>query len=609
MEEKCDEFLKETSLPKGFDIATEQVATFCKDNVNNKVILITGGGTLIPMEKNTVRFIDNFSTGTRAAACVEYFLENGYSVIHLNRVGCVEPFARHFCHGSGKKTLSCIQMEYLSKMFGTGIETVNPDKKLAKEIQQSATKAIKALKKYKHYSSTNRLLAIEFESLADYIHLLRMVSVSMTVFDKNAIIFLAAAVSDFYVPASKMAEHKIQSADGRLHMDLEQVPKFLGDVKREWAKHSYVISFKLETDINILTKKALSAIDKYNVDLVVANELHTRYTKVILHDKNKSEFVVTKDKDIEIEKALVEKVINLHASYCNVSSKNSNCRTNTTLKKRKANNDNENTTSNNNNNNRHNNIGIMNANKKIKPDETDMNFNTKWTSFLMQSLTENADNILHVYCYCYPENGGDESVFPRLARWCKESNNSNNGLKKIHILDSPPLSGYLGYEWSAKQLMKLGVEPSSLIRVPFLDVHDEKLIHTRNEAYSVIEHFSSTQYKKYNFAICCSAYHLPRCFLSIIDALDKNKCNMESMKRVYTMPGDRLPWYHKPINHSQNALVPTQHGIVPLELDRIKRYTMKGDISTLDRALEYLMWRESPSESSKIHCQNLVNTK
>ena len=64
------------------------------------------------------------------------------------------------------------------------------------------------------------------------------------------------------------------------------------------------------------------------------------------------------------------------------------------------------------------------------------------------------------------------------------------------------------------------------------------------------------------------------------------------MKMVFTMVGHRLPWYTKPINHSQNALVPNQFGIVPLELDRIKRYTDKGDLSTLDMALTYLEWRE-----------------
>ena len=167
------------------------------------------------------------------------------------------------------------------------------------EIQSNAAKAIDALKKYKDFSIKKKLHTVEFKSLGDYIHLLRMISMSLNIYKKNAIIFLAAAVSDFYIPASKMAEHKIQSADGGLHLDLEQVPKFLGEIKNSWAKNSYVTSFKLETDIRILTKKAHGAIDKYNVDLVIANELHTRYDKVILHDRKKQEIVVLKENHFE----------------------------------------------------------------------------------------------------------------------------------------------------------------------------------------------------------------------------------------------------------------------------------------------------------------------
>lgn len=39
---------------------------------NKKVVIVTSGGTTVPLEKNTVRFIDNFSTGTRGATSAEY---------------------------------------------------------------------------------------------------------------------------------------------------------------------------------------------------------------------------------------------------------------------------------------------------------------------------------------------------------------------------------------------------------------------------------------------------------------------------------------------------------------------------------------------------------
>lgn len=72
-----------------------------------------------------------------------------------------------------------------------------------------------------------------------------------------------------------MAQHKIQSSEG-LTLELQQVPKMLGKLTQQWAPRSFVVSFKLETDENILFQKAGGAIRNYNVHLVVANILNTR---------------------------------------------------------------------------------------------------------------------------------------------------------------------------------------------------------------------------------------------------------------------------------------------------------------------------------------------
>lgn len=72
-----------------------------------------------------------------------------------------------------------------------------------------------------------------------------------------------------------MVQHKIQSSDG-LILELEQVPKMLGELTHEWAPKSFVVSFKLETDEEILLDKAWGAIQRYQVNLVIANVLQTR---------------------------------------------------------------------------------------------------------------------------------------------------------------------------------------------------------------------------------------------------------------------------------------------------------------------------------------------
>ena len=90
-------------------------------------------------------------------------------------------------------------------------------------------------------------------------------------------ILLAAAVADFYQPEANMATEKIQSRAHRgLRLDLHNTPKMLGCIKGAWgAKLATVISFKLETNPNILEAKAAGAIKNYGVEAVCANMLES----------------------------------------------------------------------------------------------------------------------------------------------------------------------------------------------------------------------------------------------------------------------------------------------------------------------------------------------
>ena len=46
-----------------------------KSVLTRPVVVITSGGTIVPLEQRCVRFIDNFSAGTRGALSTEQFLE------------------------------------------------------------------------------------------------------------------------------------------------------------------------------------------------------------------------------------------------------------------------------------------------------------------------------------------------------------------------------------------------------------------------------------------------------------------------------------------------------------------------------------------------------
>ena len=91
--------------------------------------------------------------------------------------------------------------------------------------------------------------------------------------DIKDIMYLAAAVSDFYIPENELGTHKIQSRDTEgMELRLKNTPKLLGKV-RELGKDIFMVSFKLETDPEILKEKATKSMKMYKSDLVFGNML------------------------------------------------------------------------------------------------------------------------------------------------------------------------------------------------------------------------------------------------------------------------------------------------------------------------------------------------
>lgn len=287
------------------------VATHC----SRRIACVTSGGTTVPLERNTVRFIDNFSTGNRGAALAELLLEAGYAVIFVHRTHSAFPYARRL----------------LPPALSAETWLRSLDSAEAAEARTSAAAAFAA--------NGPRLLAFAFTSVQQYLALLREACCALAPIGVHALIVLAAAVSDFYVPDDEMPEHKIQSTvsysgetegstsgaaggaqsaaagcDGGLTLHLRPVPKVLGCIKQgggsarggssgasggiegggmgagggggnaeaPWAPRAFVVSFKLETNPAILLAKASGALIKYRVDLVCANLLQTYKRAVTL---------------------------------------------------------------------------------------------------------------------------------------------------------------------------------------------------------------------------------------------------------------------------------------------------------------------------------------
>lgn len=297
-----DYFTENTPPP-----ALREHTSLAEDFINShatagrRVVLVTSGGTTVPLERQTVRFIDNFSAGTRGATSAEYFLESGYAVIFLHRQFSLQPYSRHYSHAT-----DCF-LDFLHEGLDGNI--------VANEEYREMMLSV--LRKYNSAKAKNLLLTLPFTTINDYLWVLRAVSQLMRPLGPHGLLYLAAAVSDFFVPPERMVEHKIQSTNAadthpqaskpqpsplenedeetfdnfdssptiprskRLIIDLDPVPKFLKNLVDGWAPEGMIVSFKLETDPDILVHKAQYSLTRYQHHLVIGNLLSTRKWEVV----------------------------------------------------------------------------------------------------------------------------------------------------------------------------------------------------------------------------------------------------------------------------------------------------------------------------------------
>ncbi|KAF8359590.1 hypothetical protein PRIPAC_94585 [Pristionchus pacificus] len=263
------------------------VEAFVKDFGSERIALVTSGGTQAPLEKNTVRFIDNFSMGTRGATSTEYLLAAGYTVIFMHRESSLLPFSRHF-----PSLFTMLHVE--------DGKAVSSDAKLVDNIQKSI-----------HYR--NRILFVPFVTLDQYLHLLEGICTVLEPLHERVLVYLAAAVSDFYIKHDDLPTHKMKTEE--VSLPLSVVPKNLQRLVEDIVPRSFVVSFKLETDESILVEKARKALSSYGHQLVVANMLHTRKEHVVLVDNEKEMHIRLTDKNKEIEEDIIDNIKERHSDH------------------------------------------------------------------------------------------------------------------------------------------------------------------------------------------------------------------------------------------------------------------------------------------------------
>lgn len=203
------------------------------------------------MTRCRVRFLDNFSAGTRGSASAEHFLRQGYAVIFLHRQFSLQPFHRHYSHSSFLDLLEIVpenngcEDAVLGAITGaeqtaaseertaddggvpeseegmlfppfvpetTGRSTTSPPSHSIRIPTSELPPMLSILGSYQRVQSLGLLHSISYVTVDEYLWLLRGVSRVMgaakdaqgNALGKRGMYYLAAAVSDFFIPTTRM---------------------------------------------------------------------------------------------------------------------------------------------------------------------------------------------------------------------------------------------------------------------------------------------------------------------------------------------------------------------------------------------------------------------
>ncbi|MCV0393392.1 MAG: bifunctional phosphopantothenoylcysteine decarboxylase/phosphopantothenate--cysteine ligase CoaBC [Nitrosopumilus sp.] len=129
-------------------------------------------------------------------------------------------------------------------------------------------------------------------------------AVKQELMKKFDIVIMAAAISD-YVPINS-SKNKIKSSKNELRISLKKTPKII-DLVKKIQKDVLLIGFKAETNLtkNQLIKSAQEKLKESSSDLIVANDIGTKYMK---NPKNNQVIIVDSKKIIVSTRTSKEKI-------------------------------------------------------------------------------------------------------------------------------------------------------------------------------------------------------------------------------------------------------------------------------------------------------------
>ncbi|MEK7640475.1 MAG: hypothetical protein AAB389_00565 [Patescibacteria group bacterium] len=134
----------------------------------------------------------------------------------------------------------------------------------------------------------------------------------------------------------------------------------------------------------------------------------------------------------------------------------------------------------------------------------------------------------------------------------------------------------------------LSSRSSSALAVGFsiFDFPEGPVEHTGTEMMGLVSHSKKQDWK--DVLLIAAPFHQLRSFLSAVAATRK----LDYPVRLWNLLGVSLPWGEQSV-HSQGVQTGTRSDFIHAELEKVKVYSARGDIATVEEGIEYLNWRDA----------------
>ncbi|KDO22578.1 hypothetical protein SPRG_12558 [Saprolegnia parasitica CBS 223.65] len=292
----------------------DAVTAFVTQHVadGRRVALVTSGSATVPL--NDQGSMDAVSYGDRGAASAEQLLRAGYAVLFLHRQGSLAPFSRHF-------------QRYIQDNVFMSMCQMDDEGSLVFRSDDADRKAFIAEVLESSQATSARLFHLRFTTVQQYMHYLRMASMALEVVNTRGLILLGASVLDYYVPSStttaiysnlnadSMPTSPSQKEKNALTLNLVRTPNLIRKIRKEYAPTSFLITLKAVADKNLMHEAAYNDIERWGVDLVVANSPMLPDELALISEQE--EFIVAPklDNDVDLDTLCAAALVEAHRNF------------------------------------------------------------------------------------------------------------------------------------------------------------------------------------------------------------------------------------------------------------------------------------------------------